>query len=108
MATLNIIQVRCIDRQDRVGPDKFSVYIDGRKHAGEFTIGADETLLLNTAYEFQGRADVELWEEDSGTGNDDKLGGFWAEEGEIGDGELEKSFSFARRGDYNMWYEVKA
>ena len=74
MATLRIISLECVDLEDKPGPDEISIYIDQEWYAGELKFAEDQVVTLHTCYEFHGSAVVDLWEEDPGIGNDDRLG----------------------------------
>ena len=111
MATLTIVDVECVKKQDTVGQDSIHVHVDGKHLAGPFSMGKTDVVTLpNTTYPFTGSASIELIEVDGayGGGNDESLGKVTASAAQAGSGILTGNFHRLSGADYHVRYKVTA
>ncbi len=111
MPVLNLINLECLDREEFWIWDADNPYlrINGRDtFVGQMREGDSTSLTHLSDIIFTSNLKVELWEDD-GSGNfwDDRLGSFYAESSEAGQGE--HYFDFTQGGaHYQLTYEVIA
>jgi hypothetical protein len=111
MATLTIVDVKCVKKQDTVGQDSIHVHVDGKHLAGPFAMGKTDVVTLRDAtYNFTGSANIELIEVDGSVGgsNDESLGSVTVRAAQAGPSILTGDFNRLSGADYQIRYKVTA
>lgn len=111
MATLTVVDVKCIKKQDTVGQDSIHVHVDGKHLAGPLAMGTkDEKVLRNATYNFTGSATIELIEVDGSVGgsNDESLGTVTVRAAQAGPSILTGEFNRLPGAAYTINYKVTA
>jgi hypothetical protein len=111
MATLTIVDVECVKKQDTVGQDSIHVHVDGKHLAGPLAMGKGDVVgLSNATYNFTGSANIELIEVDGsvGGGNDENLGSVTVRAAQAGPAILTGEFNRLSGADYHIRYKVTA
>ena len=108
MAKLKLLELRCRSSEDS-GGDEAYLTINGNKVWATDNISAGETASLRSVpiINFDKKAVVALWDEDSGLfDSDDSLGKFLVADKEAG--QDERDFNFKSDGaDYLLIYKVE-
>jgi hypothetical protein len=112
MPILKIRSLTCKKTEDYMGCDEIYITVRGQKVWGPTNMNTSpadlQTKTIDVDTKFDNRVRIDLWDEDSGWGDDnDHLGRTYAYAGEVGLGEREYVF----RGcgaSYRMTYEVLA
>jgi len=111
MATLTIVDVECVKKQDTVGSDSIHIHVGGNHLAGPFAMGKGDVVTLpNTTFPFKRSAEIELIEVDGAVGgsNDESLGKWTVTEAQAGRGILTGDFHRLSGADYHVRYKVTA
>ena len=111
MATLTIVDVKCVKKQDTVGQDSIHVHVDGKHLAGPFSMGkTDVATPPNATYNFTGSANIELIEVDGSVGgsNDENLGSFTVKDRPTGRDPVPADFNRLSGAAYILRYKVTA
>ena len=107
MAKLKLLELRCTETED-VGKDEAYLTVDGKKVWATNGISSGETVSLRSvaAIDFAKKAEVALWDEDTGLfDSDDNLGKFTVTEKLAGQDEQEHRFQ-QDGADYLLIYKV--
>jgi hypothetical protein len=111
MATLKVLTMECVKKQDTVGQDSIHVHVDGTHLAGPFAMGKTDVKVFSGATrDFTGSAILELIEVDGkfGGSNDESLGTVTVQEAQAGQGSIGCDFNRLSGADYHVEYEVIA
>lgn len=104
MSQLTLKTLTCLKKQD-VFKDNIRVSVDGRKVAGDFKMGKNDSISLNTKVSFTGSADILLTDVDPNSA-DDVLGTVIAQATQPGS---HTGVFHAKQGiDYHLTYEIAA
>jgi hypothetical protein len=106
MSVLTLKKLECIKKQD-VFSDDIRVLVDGRKVAGDFKMGKNDKVTLNTRVKFTNKATITLGEVDPKSAND-VLGSHVVRESQAGTGAHIHHFDARPNFDYLLIYEVSA
>jgi hypothetical protein len=103
MATLKLKTLTCYETDDATGMDEPFIKVNGALVWGPATIVGAGDAEVNTDVEFDGEANIELWEKDSYSA-DDLLGSATVHAGD-GHGELEARFTYDK-AHYKLTFDV--
>jgi hypothetical protein len=109
MATLTILDVGCIKKQDTVGHDSIIVRADGEKIAGPFPIGKGDVVPLHSVtHVFNDSVDLALIEVDGAVGgsNDEHLGSVTVKDTPTGPDPVTDNFNRLSGASYFVKYKV--
>src|SRR5262245_54808074 len=104
MSVLTLKELQCIKKQE-VTTDQIRVKVDGNKVAGDFNMGKDDSITLNTQVNFTGTATIKVIEVDSNSKNE-VLGSHVVRDSQAGTGQHDFHFNDSPHWDYRLTYEI--
>jgi hypothetical protein len=105
MPQLTLENICCYETTDGPGDDEVYITVRGHKIWGPSDMGSDSRKTIDKTVKFEKHLEVEVWEADSWTSDDDFIGKFIVYENQSGKGEFE-SHLYGDGSHYLVNYKV--